>query len=242
MIFELIEDVIKLTLIVVSLHFALGIYVRRRQPTWTGALERRRLLILCALVLAVSAIMVTEDVLGGDSGPFDRATLLFIRDYLSPSLTGFFEAVTLTGSAMVLVPLTLVTTIGLLLAGRRVEAMLVAASVTSGGAVVYVIKTVVGRARPELWQTEWYWGSSFPSGHTLVVTAFATAVALCISRMVPAARRFALAVAMLWVMLVGFSRMVLGVHWPTDVLAAACIGALLPLLINMYLALRHGRR
>lgn len=241
MIFELFEDVIKLTLIVVSLYFALGIYVRRRQPAWSGALEQRRLAILCVLVLAVTAIKVTEDVLGGESGPFDRATLLFIRDHVSPSLTGFFEAVTLTGSAMVLVPLTVITTVGLLLASRRVEAMLVAASVTSGAAVVYVIKTVVGRARPDLWQTEWYWGSSFPSGHTLVVTAFATAVALCISRMVPTARRFALAVAMLWVMLVGLSRMVLGVHWPTDVLAAACIGAMLPLVINVFFALRHGR-
>ncbi|WP_298716163.1 phosphatase PAP2 family protein [uncultured Oceanisphaera sp.] len=242
MIFELFEDVIKLTLIVVSLHFALGIYVRRRQPAWSGALERRRLLILCALVLAVTAIKVTEDVLDGESGPFDHTVLLFIRGHLSPTLTGFFEAITLTGSAMVLVPLTIITTVGLLLAGRRVEAVLVAASVISAAAVVYVIKMVVGRARPELWQTEWYWGSSFPSGHTLVVTAFATAVALSISRMVPAARRFALAVAMLWVMLVGFSRMVLGVHWPTDVLVATCIGTLLPLLINMYLALRHGRR
>jgi undecaprenyl-diphosphatase len=123
---------------------------------------------------------------------------------------------------------------------RRFEALLLATSVISAATVVYVVKMVVGRVRPALWETEWYWGSSFPSGHTLVVAAFAIAAALCISRIWPGARKFALWTAISWICLVAFSRLVLGVHWPTDVLAAACIGASLPLAMSVALELRHA--
>jgi undecaprenyl-diphosphatase len=238
-IFELIEDTTKLVLIVACLYFALGVYLRRKQPGWSAPLEKRRLAVLLVLVLAVSAIKVSEDVLGGESGPIDKAILVFIHSYVPGTLSGFFEAITFTGSFRVLLPLATAATIALLCARRRFEALLLAASVILGATVVYVVKTATGRARPELWETEWYWGSSFPSGHTLVVAAFATAAVLCVSRIWPAARGFALSIALLWIVLVGFSRLVIGVHWPTDVLAAACIGAFLPLAMSVALELRH---
>ena len=240
MIFELVKDATKLALIVAGLYFALGAYVRRKQPAWSGPREKRRLVIVWLLVLAVSAIKVSEDVLGGESGPIDEAILLFIRGHVPTTLTGFFEGVTFTGSFRVLFPLATGATIALLCARRRFEALLLATSVISAATVVYVVKAAVGRARPALWETEWYWGSSFPSGHTLVVAAFAIAAALCISRIWPAAREFALSIAILWICLVALSRLVLGVHWPTDVLVAACIGASLPLAMSVALELRHA--
>jgi len=240
LIFELIEDIAKLALIVAGLYFALGAYVRRTRPAWSGPLEKRRLTILSVLVLAVSAIKVSEEAIGGESGPIDRAILLFIHGHVPGALTGFFEALTLTGSSRVLFPLASAATIALLFARRRLEALLLAASVIGAAAVVYVVKALVGRARPALWETEAYWGSSFPSGHTLVVAAFATAAALCASRIRPAARRLALSIAILWISLVAVSRLVLGVHWPTDVLAAACIGAFLPLAMSVVLELRYA--
>lgn len=240
MIFEFIEDTVKLTLIVASLYFALAVYVRRKQPAWTQPLERRRLAVLWVLVLGASAIKVTEDVLGGESGPIDEAILRFIRGLVPSALDGFFEAVTVTGSSRVLFPLTAAATTALLFGRRRFEALLLAASVIGGATVVYVVKMAVGRVRPALWEAEWYWGSSFPSGHTLVVAAFATAAAICVGRIWPAARGFALSIALIWLFLVALSRLVLGVHWPTDVLAAACIGASLPLLMSLALELRRA--
>ena len=230
MIVEFFEDVTKLAVIVVCLYLALGMYVRRRQPAWSEPLEKRRLAVLLLLVLTVSAIKVSEDVLGGESGPIDKAILVFIRSHVPDTLSGFFAAVTFTGSAEFLIPLVTVVTIALLCARRRLEALLLAVSVIVGAAVVYVVKAAVGRARPALWETDWYWGSSFPSGHTLVVAAFATAAVICVSRIWPAAHTFALWMAFLWISSVGFSRLVIGVHWPTDVLAAACIGTVLPLV------------
>ena len=103
------------------------------------------------------------------------------------------------------------------------------------GPAVYALKVLIGRARPALWESQWYWGSSFPSGHTLVVAAFAMAAALAVGRLLPAARTTALAAALAWIARVAASRLVLGAHWPTDVLAAACVGAAIPLGIGLAL-------
>ena len=110
----------------------------------------------------------------------------------------------------------------------------------SAAVVVYVVKLAVNRVRPTLWETDSYWGSSFPSGHTLVVAAFATAIALSATRAWPSTRVLAVTTAVTWIGLVGLSRLVLGVHWPTDVLAAACIGASLPLAQSVALDLHYA--
>ena len=105
--------------------------------------------------------------------------------------------------------------------------------------VVWGMKAIVGRARPALWEAQWYWGSSFPSGHTLSTAAFSTAAALCLARIWPRAGNPAMAFAVLWPGLVAVSRLALGAHWPSDVLAAMCIGAFIPLLISVATDLRH---
>ncbi|MFZ3086553.1 MAG: phosphatase PAP2 family protein [Methylotenera sp.] len=232
MIFKLIEELVELALIVTSLYFVIGTYLRYNQPEWVEPKEKHRLTILFVLILIVTIVKVSEDVLNGESGHIDRIILLFIHGLVPSALVSIFEAVTLTGSSRLLFPLATVVTVALLCAKRRAEALLVSASVLSGAIVIYFVKMMTIRTRPSLWDTEWYWGSSFPSGHTLAVAAFSTAIVLCVGKIRPKSRNLALAIAILWVSFVALSRMVLGVHWPTDVLVAACIGAFLPLAIR----------
>lgn len=236
MIVELIKAVTKLALIVTCLYFVLVVYARYRQPIWSAPLQKSRLTTLFLLALAVSAIKLSEDVFVGESWLIDKAILLFIHGHAPSAFMGFFEAVTVTGSFWFLFPLSSAVTISLLYTRHRYEALLVAASVMSATLVIYLLKLFVGRTRPALWDIESYWGSSFPSGHTLVVAAFATATTLCVIRIKPATRNLTLTLAVLWILLVAMSRLVLGVHWPTDVLVAVCIGAFLPLVINVVLA------
>lgn len=240
MFFALAEDIIKLTLIVASLFWALRTFIQRKQPELIETVQRKRLVILFGLVLAVLAIKISEDVLGGESGPVDRTVLLFIHSHVPGTLQSFFKIVTFTGSSKFLFPLTVLTTCLLLLAKRRPEALLLAVSQTSAALFIVVIKTLVARDRPSLWDVDWYWGSSFPSGHTLGVATFVTAITLCILRVRPGAQRIIIVLATIWVFLVGLSRLVLGVHWPTDVLAAACIGTFLPLVFRAFMHLRAG--
>jgi undecaprenyl-diphosphatase len=238
MIFELFKDVVKLALIVTCLFYVFGAYVRHYQPAWSQALEKRRLTTLMALVFAASAIKVSEDVLGGESGPIDRLILLYIHGHVSDALTGFFEATSFTGSSKFLFPLVAAVTLGLFWAKHRFEALLVSGSVIVAAVIIYLVKMAVGRVRPKLWETELYWGSSFPSGHTLAVAAFATAITLVVNRIWPKMVMPALLMAIVWTTLVALSRLVLGVHWPTDVLVAACVGAVLPLMMSVIFELR----
>jgi undecaprenyl-diphosphatase len=89
-----------------------------------------------------------------------------------------------------------------------------------------------------LWATDLHWGSSFPSGHALMVASFATATWICVNRIRPEMHGYAVAIALASVFLVAMSRLIIGVHWPTDVLAAACIGSFIPLALSLALEVR----
>ena len=238
--FKIAWEVVELTFIVASVYFAVRLYSLRRQPTWREPFDRRRVAILWLLALAVIATKLTEDVVGGESGPIDERLMLFLHSRISPA--GWLEAVSLSASGSVLTTMTIAVAIVLVMGKRLVEAMLLTGSVTCAALIVYILKAVVGRDRPALWDTQWYWGSSFPSGHTLAVSAFAAASALMLGGTWPATRRPAMVVAVIWVVLVALSRLVLGVHWPSDVLAAACIGAAIPLGLRFVFELRQARR
>lgn len=231
MLLKVIEEIAELIIIIACLYLMVSLYAYHYQPAWSSFLNTRRLRILFIFILAVTAIKISEDIFGGESGPIDSSILLFMHSFIPSSMNWFFEIVTLTGSSNVLFPLTTVTTLIFLYRNHRAEAMLLAASVASSAGVIYVIKKMVDRSRPALWETEWYWGSSFPSGHTLAVTAYATAVVLCLGRLRPKSHNQTLTIAVIWIVLVAVSRLVLGVHWPSDVIVAICIGAFLPLAI-----------
>ena len=233
MFFNILVDIAKLSLFIACAYALLGAYVRRRRPQWTEQLTKRRLTVLGALTLVVAAIKLIEDVVAKESGPVDEAILWSIRDHVPAALNGFFAVVTFSGSAKFLMPLAALAAITLFVARRRFEALLIGLSVVTATLVVWGMKAIVGRARPALWEAQWYWGSSFPSGHTLSTAAFSTAAALCVARIWPRAATPAISMAVLWTGLVAFSRLVLGVHWPSDVLVAICLGFVIPLMISV---------
>jgi undecaprenyl-diphosphatase len=236
-----IFDVFKLVLFMTCSYAALTACARHAQAPWLLALTGRRFTVLALLTLLVLGLKVFEDVIAKESGPVDKAWLWFIHQNVPAEMTSFFSVVTLSGSGKFLAPLIAVFCGLLLLKRRRREAILLSASVASASVLTYSFKVLIDRTRPDLWSTAWYWGSSFPSGHTLSTTAFATALCLSMARIWPRSRYAAAALAALWVLLVGLSRLVLGVHWPTDVLAAICLGVFIPLAISLVLDLYQYR-
>lgn len=242
MTFELLKDLAKLALIAGIVYVALRVVVEEAWPGWVGFLENRRFGLLLSLVLAVTAIKLIEDVVTGESGPADERILRFVHDVVPDAMHELFALATRTGSASFLIPMTMLFSATLFFRRRRFEAVLVAVSVTSAALVVYVLKALVNRSRPALWETQWYWGSSFPSGHTLVVAAFAVAAAIVAIRIWPQRRIAAMSIAGAWILLVAMSRLVLGVHWPTDVLAAACSGGFIPVAAGIALDAWRSRQ
>jgi undecaprenyl-diphosphatase len=235
-----LDEGIELLVAVVGIFLGLSL-LSRRNARWSRGFEARKAAVLLLVAAVVVLVEVTAGVLGQESAAFDRITLLSIHRVLPAGLLPVFSLATHSGSARFLLPV--VSLVCLALAWRRhaFEALQLVLSTALAAAVVYFAKTTVDRARPALWETRWYWGSSFPSGHTLSTAAVSTALYLCIARLRPEWRRPAFACACAWVAIVALSRLVLGVHWPTDVVGAACAGLLITVGVNAGLSIVKRR-
>ena len=161
---------------------------------------------------------------------FDRAILVGLRRWGGPAwLREAAVNVTAVGSPTVL---TLVTAGGaaLLVAARhRTTALVAIAAAISGGWAITLIKRTIHRPRPTLVE---HWTAvhdlSFPSGHSASSAVVYLTLAALATQVVKgsALRRTIMALAVLLVGMIGVSRVYLGVHWPSDVLAGWCLGTL----------------
>jgi membrane-associated phospholipid phosphatase len=186
---------------------------------------------------------VTEDVTQHNGlSRHDVANLRFFTAHRSRHLVDAARVVTNAGGVAVLV---VVGAVAAVLLWRRGAALVLAmaplGSLVVAAAVATVAKKVVGRARPPLGlrlvnETE----PSFPSGHTTDATALYLCLALVVAMVVlrrPLARALTVAVAVLMSSAVGASRLVLGVHWPTDVIAGFGVGCATAVSVTLVAAL-----
>ena len=126
---------------------------------------------------------------------------------------------------------------------RRRQALSVAASVAATAVLTTLLKYAVHRPRPfvtypDIQPLAEGGGPSFPSGHTSTAFGFATALSLNYPRW------YVIAPALVWAGSVGYSRLHLGVHYPSDVVTGAVLGAgtaFLNYKLNRYLARRYAR-
>jgi undecaprenyl-diphosphatase len=181
--------------------------------------------------------------LHGDSRALDEAALRALRDPRAPDhlrgpawLASTARDVTALGSHAVLVPLLVASAGFLLLLRKKVMALAVLAS--GGGAVAIEgpLKQLFARPRPQLVpRLVPAWNPSFPSGHALLSSAIYLSIAVLVARLVPyrRVRLYVLALAALLVGLIGFSRVLLGVHYPTDVIGGWILGGLWALLCGV---------
>ena len=184
------------------------------------------LLLLFASLWAVGVL--TEDVVTGDPiVRLDRQVADWLHDHRSAELTSLLRAVTTLGSAWVLVPLALGTVAYLLAKGARRRAVLVALAIVGAEVLTLGLKTGFERRRPFFADPLASESSfSFPSGHATVSLAVYGALAYLACRRLgnAAAGRAVLIGAVLLVVLIGFSRLYLGVHFLSDVLAGLSAG------------------
>ena len=157
------------------------------------------------------------------------------------AVDSFFLAVTWLGSLHVLLPAALAVAALPVAGSRRYEFLLPVASLGLSVVLVHLLKLLVRRPRPQVelllvtLPADW----SFPSAHTAQAAAFFLAVALIARRRLPTGPAVAtISVALCIVVLVGWSRVHLQVHYLSDVLAGGLIGA----LIALGVVVAHGRR
>jgi undecaprenyl-diphosphatase len=194
------------------------------------ATNRALLAGLAAALLVWAFIQISSEMVDGDTHAFDLAMLRAAQSFRADHtwVAAVMRDLSGLGSTAVLTLFT-VTAVGYLAVVRaRLIALLVAAAVITGSVGVNLLKAQFGRARPGPEFAELVApGMSFPSGHaTVSAIVFLTVAALIAdtrSRVVE--KSYILAVATLMALLVGLSRIALGVHWATDVVAGWDFGA-----------------
>lgn len=217
--------------------------LRAFSDTIVDSLGGRSLLMLVAGLIVVAGtwgfIALLDEVQEGDTQHFDEWAVTYLSRFHGEGY-GLLEEVgrdiTALGGMVVLMIFTLAV-VGFLLIIRKYGAMWLVIAATVGGLIVgTVLKRVVDRQRPQL--TQHYskvYTSSFPSGHSMMSAVVYLTLGSLLARIVQRRRLkfYVIAVACVLTFFVGVSRVYMGVHWPTDVLAGWTAGLVWAILCWM---------
>jgi undecaprenyl-diphosphatase len=200
---------------------------------------RAELGALAALLIATVGLLgffeLADEMMENEGHGMDALVLAYLRPSANPhdaiGPRWFEHAVaelTTLGGVTNLTVIVLIALLFLLLQRRFASALLVTLAVGGGVAMSETIKTLLGRDRPPLiYRAVETSNASFPSGHAMLSTITFLTLGALLAQVMPQKRLkvFVFAVAVLLAGIVGASRVYLGVHWTTDVLAGWSLGA-----------------
>lgn len=198
--------------------------------------------IVNLLVLLIFA-KITREVLGQETLFYDRAISGFIYSLRAPVLTTIMIAVSALGSAPSLIVSSLLTVL-VLLRKHRKEAATFVLAIIIGCLLDYLLKLIFQLPRPDISPLQILKDPTYPSGHSMNNLVFTGLFAFYVFRFT---RNKVISFSMLtaaaaWTLLIGFSRVYLGVHYPSDILAGYSVGfwwLVTVLLIDKTLSLKR---
>ena len=201
----------------------------------------RRSVALFALAAAatVGFVELADELVEGELDGVDATVAMTLHRFGSPALDAVMMAFSSAGSGLVLTLAVIAAALWAWHEGERRMAML-----TAGAGLVVelanaILKRGFERPRPDLFPlvplpTSW----SFPSGHAMGSMAIYGTIATLLVRLRPGWRPVVLPAAAALIALIGVSRVYLGVHWPTDVVAGWIAGTI-PLVVSVHLLHRN---
>jgi len=161
---------------------------------------------------------------------------MWLHDFAHPLLDQAFYVSHILGTAPFGAGLVIVAAAWWTIRGRRREAMLWIVLGISTYLLQKGLKVAVGRPRPDLWDGPLSLTSyAFPSGHALAAATFSWLMARAALRGWPQARRRVVFVTAAMALYIGFGRLYLGLHWPSDVVAGWLLGVLQTWLVTRWL-------
>lgn len=215
-------------------------HIRRLRDFVTGeAPLLAAIAVISGLILAF--LQIADEMGEGEMEDFDNAILMLFRDptnvdqVIGPLwVQEMVRDITALGSFSLLGLLVAVICITLVMAKVRGAAILVVLSVLSGTLLSTLLKMGYDRPRPDLAAMSHQFTASFPSGHAMLSAVTFLTLGAVLAQLAPtrALRIFAFATAIFLTLIVGSSRIYMGVHYPSDVLAGWCLGAAWALLCS----------
>lgn len=204
-------------------------------------------MILGRRSIGIGALLVASSILIGlaitfvGAPPIDEAAVREARDLREGWFYEVMLAMSEVGYAKWLVPAALAIALALgVWKSRWRDALVVAFATTLASVVTRLLKETFERARPSDGVDLLISGFSMPSGHSTSSAAFVASLLLVVRN--PRARQVAWVVLPGFALLVGVSRVVLGAHYPSDVLAGFCSGVGVTLLVASAVRAIPGRR
>ena len=170
------------------------------------------------------AVWIADEVAERETLTFDRSILEAIHHAGGPGLVMLARVLSALGPPVAITIVTIVAALVLWRAQRRSAAVIFALGSALTGAFNTLLKDLFARARPDLWPHPKVPGDSFPSGHAMQCAMVYGLLAILAARRWPRARLAILPGAAVLVLAIASSRAVLGVHWPTDLIAGLAIG------------------
>jgi len=202
---------------------------------------RTVILFTLAGVATLAFAAIAREVLQGDADAFDLAIAMRIHAAASPALDAVMIVATYLGSAWVIVPAVALTAAYAWHRGHRRLAAILGAGWLVAETLNFALKLMFERPRPAVFAgIAVPWTSSFPSGHAMRSLAVHGAIAAVLCALHPRLRPVVVPAVAALVLTIGVSRVYLGVHWPSDVLAGYTIGAI-SLAVTVHLSHRAER-
>ena len=168
---------------------------------------------------------IADEVVEKETTTTDTQILQAIRRLHTPLLDQIMVGITFLGQPSVLVVFSLSLGIGLLFQRRRSEATTLAIAAIGAAGLNYWLKELFARDRPALWDrvvdVRYY---SFPSGHAMVSVVMYGLIGYLLAKTFPRWRVLIFILTIGLIVAIGFSRLYLGVHWPTDIAAGYAAG------------------
>jgi undecaprenyl-diphosphatase len=178
--------------------------------------------LACAAASLVLFTVLANEMREGELLHFDTTIRIFVHAHSSPPLTQLMRFFSLVGSPFVVTIGATTTSIALWVAGHRRRALLIAITTLGGTLLMVVMKLGFHRQRPQpFFDTQLPASYSFPSGHALLSFCLCGAAAALFA----ANQKSAWVRVAIWVAAaglsgaIGYSRIYLGVHYPSDVVA-----------------------
>ncbi len=172
-----------------------------------------------------SFAVVADEVLEKETTTFDTTVLLTLQKLHTPLLDQIMLGFTFIGDPTILLVATLSICFGLILQQQRVEAVILAIAGIGAIGLNFLLKDLFARTRPELWQqmidVRYY---SFPSGHAMISAVVYGLIGYFLATRFKGQSGWIISLTALLVVIIGFSRLYLGVHWPTDIIAGYAAG------------------